>query len=34
MTGELAVECPACPLPGVNLPEGWNAVDDEERYIA
>ena len=21
--GELAVECPACPHPGCNLPEGW-----------
>lgn len=21
--GELAVECPACPHPGRNLPEGW-----------
>ena len=22
--GELAVECPACPHPGRNLPEGWD----------
>lgn len=22
-TGELAVQCPACPHPGKNLPEGW-----------
>lgn len=21
--GELAVRCPTCPLPGINLPEGW-----------
>ena len=21
--GECAVECPACPHPGKNLPEGW-----------
>jgi hypothetical protein len=21
--GELAVRCPCCPQPGVNLPEGW-----------
>jgi hypothetical protein len=21
--GELAVRCPCCPVPGVNLPEGW-----------
>jgi len=24
--GMLAVSCPACPRPGVNLPEGWNAA--------
>jgi hypothetical protein len=24
--GELAVECPACPHPGRNLPEGWEAM--------
>ncbi|KAJ7432839.1 hypothetical protein B0H11DRAFT_1759639 [Mycena galericulata] len=23
MLGELAVMCPACPQPGVNLPEDW-----------
>lgn len=22
--GELALECPACPHPGRNLPEGWD----------
>lgn len=21
--GDLAVRCPMCPLPGINLPEGW-----------
>ena len=21
--GECAIECPACPLPGKNLPQGW-----------
>jgi hypothetical protein len=25
--GELAVECPACPHPGRNLPEGWESAD-------
>ena len=25
--GELAVECPACPIPGVNLPDGWEDAD-------
>jgi hypothetical protein len=24
--GELAVRCPCCPVPGVNLPEGWENV--------
>jgi hypothetical protein len=30
--GELAIRCPACPRPGVNLPEGWEKVSREERY--
>lgn len=25
--GELTVACPACPHPGVNLPDNWNAPD-------
>lgn len=25
--GELVVKCPACPRPGVNLPDGW------ERHV-
>lgn len=24
LPGEIAVRCPACPIPGVNLPEDWN----------
>ncbi|KAJ7839074.1 hypothetical protein B0H13DRAFT_1650401 [Mycena leptocephala] len=31
--GELAVECPACPRPGVNLPEGWENTTPEERFL-
>jgi hypothetical protein len=27
--GELAVICQACPLPGINLPEGWENVPPE-----
>ncbi|KAF9496955.1 hypothetical protein BDN71DRAFT_1588551 [Pleurotus eryngii] len=27
-TGECAVECPACPHPGKNLPEGWETATD------
>jgi hypothetical protein len=30
--GELAVICPACPQPGVNLPEGWEDVPKEKQY--
>ena len=29
--GALAVRCPACPQPDVNLPEGWK--DDPQRYV-
>ncbi|KAL1698469.1 hypothetical protein EV121DRAFT_284741 [Schizophyllum commune] len=31
--GELALPCPACPRPGVNLPEGWESVDPARRYL-
>ncbi|TRM55258.1 hypothetical protein BD626DRAFT_553106 [Schizophyllum amplum] len=24
--GELAIRCPACPIPGENLPEGWDKI--------
>jgi hypothetical protein len=27
--GELAIVCPACPIPGVNLPEDWAEVSPE-----
>ena len=26
--GELAVECPACPHPGRNLPESWESGNE------
>ena len=29
-SGELAIACPACPRPGVNLPENWDARDIEK----
>lgn len=32
--GELAVECPACPRPGINLPEDWENADPRIRYAA
>lgn len=30
-SGELVVECPACPRPGINLPEGWQNVPEKEK---
>lgn len=31
--GALAVECPACPHPGRNLPEGWDKAPKETQYM-
>lgn len=31
--GELVLECPACPIPGKNLPDNWEDVKPEERYV-
>ncbi|THU75671.1 hypothetical protein K435DRAFT_563222, partial [Dendrothele bispora CBS 962.96] len=31
--GELAVQCIACPLPGINLPEGWANAPDGIKFI-
>ncbi|KAI0039536.1 hypothetical protein FA95DRAFT_1612492 [Auriscalpium vulgare] len=30
--GELVVECPICPHPGRNMPEGWEAAPEDERW--
>ncbi|KAJ7635987.1 hypothetical protein DFH06DRAFT_1002998, partial [Mycena polygramma] len=32
-SGELAIECPACPRPGVNLPDGWEHAPPEDRFL-
>ncbi|KAF7345876.1 CxC2 domain-containing protein [Mycena venus] len=32
-SGELAVSCPACPHPGVNLPDDWENALPEQRFI-
>ncbi|KAJ7788725.1 hypothetical protein B0H14DRAFT_2627987 [Mycena olivaceomarginata] len=32
-TGELAVECPVCPNPKVNLPEGWENAPPEDMFL-
>jgi hypothetical protein len=29
----LAIFCPACPQPGINLPEGWEKEKDQSKYI-
>ncbi|KIM87974.1 hypothetical protein PILCRDRAFT_3683 [Piloderma croceum F 1598] len=31
--GELAFECPACPHPGCNLPEGWDKASPEIEWL-
>lgn len=31
--GECAVLCPACPQPGKNLPDGWQNVPDNKRWV-
>lgn len=31
--GDLAVTCPACPIPGVNLPDGWEDAPPLIRYV-
>ena len=31
--GELAVLCPACPLPSVNLPPNWHSVGKDLEYV-
>ncbi|KAJ3535047.1 hypothetical protein NM688_g7034 [Phlebia brevispora] len=32
-TGELCMLCPACPQPGVNLPENWDDIPEDKKYI-
>lgn len=31
--GELAVWCPSCPYPGINLPDGWRDVLPEMQFL-
>lgn len=31
--GELAVVCPSCPLPGINLPDDWESAPEDTRYV-
>lgn len=32
--GELAVLCPSCPRPGINLPDDWEQAPLEFKYVA
>ncbi|KAJ7216669.1 hypothetical protein GGX14DRAFT_359106 [Mycena pura] len=31
--GELALRCPACPRPGINLPSDWESATPEDRCV-
>ena len=31
--GELAVLCPACPIPSVNLPPNWKSTGKDTEYV-
>ncbi|OJT05680.1 hypothetical protein TRAPUB_3498 [Trametes pubescens] len=33
VAGSCVVECPACPLPGKNLPEDWEQEPPHQRYL-
>ncbi|KAJ7363849.1 hypothetical protein DFH08DRAFT_949484 [Mycena albidolilacea] len=32
-SGKLAVQCPACPRPGLNLPDDWEMATNEDKYL-
>jgi hypothetical protein len=32
--GECALLCPACPQPGINLPDGWEMAKQDKRYAS
>ncbi|KDR83151.1 hypothetical protein GALMADRAFT_134646 [Galerina marginata CBS 339.88] len=31
--GELAIRCPSCPYPGINLPTGWENAPPEMKFL-
>ena len=31
--GEFALECPACPHPGRNLPQDWDKAPEDKKYV-
>jgi len=32
--GAFALECPACPHPGRNLPKDWDKASEDTRYVS
>ncbi|PPQ89812.1 hypothetical protein CVT25_007401 [Psilocybe cyanescens] len=33
LPGELALKCPSCPHPGINLPDNWAMVPDSMKFL-
>lgn len=31
--GALVLDCPACPMPGKNMPENWEVQFKDEPYV-
>ncbi|PPQ76759.1 hypothetical protein CVT24_012280 [Panaeolus cyanescens] len=31
--GQLCVQCPSCPYPGINLPADWTSISDDKRFL-
>ena len=32
--GELAIVCPACPIPSINLPPNWHSIGKDLEYVS
>ncbi len=32
LPGQLAIGCPACPRPGINIPDNWDTISDDLKY--
>ncbi|TFK81526.1 hypothetical protein K466DRAFT_501978 [Polyporus arcularius HHB13444] len=33
LPGQLAIGCPACPRPGINIPDNWDTISDDLKYL-
>ncbi|KAF9064828.1 hypothetical protein BDP27DRAFT_1425414 [Rhodocollybia butyracea] len=33
IAGDLAMKCPACPYPGINLPPDWESTSKDKRWV-